>query len=221
METYEGKHGCDTCKYENMRAYDIPCSYCRYCTSICSTVSYWKPKENKEVAKNMTNYRDSMNKMKKGMRVKLYDEYGTIKAFDYTHLKVGIELDNDKDSDLCWADAGNVKIVDNDQFTKAWMKVVLNSVYGLPSTKNMDKNSIKNVIFKAPATIVFWNDGTKTVVKCEERDTYDPEKGLAMAIARKALGNKGNYYDIFEKWLPKENETPQENITDTIEDSNE
>lgn len=27
---------------------------------------------------------------------------------------------------------------------------------------------------------------------------------MAMAIARKALGNKGNYYNTFEKWLPKE-----------------
>lgn len=35
-------------------------------------------------------------------------------------------------------------------------------------------------------------------------DDFDPEKGLAMAIAKKALGNKGSYYDKFKKWLPKE-----------------
>lgn len=35
-------------------------------------------------------------------------------------------------------------------------------------------------------------------------DEFDPEKGLAMAIAKKALGNKGSYYDEFKKWLPKE-----------------
>lgn len=63
-------------------------------------------------------------------------------------------------------------------------------------------NIIQNVIFNDPATIVLWNDGTKTVVKRGKNDTYDPEKGLAMAIAKKALGNKGNYYDIFKKWLP-------------------
>lgn len=67
-------------------------------------------------------------------------------------------------------------------------------------------NIIQNVIFNDPATIVLWNDGTKTVVKRGENDTYDPEKGLAIAIAKKALGNKGNYYDIFKKWLPKEEE---------------
>lgn len=63
---------------------------------------------------------------------------------------------------------------------------------------------IRKVIFSNPATIILWADGSKTVVKCGEHDAYDPEKGLAMAIARKALGNKGNYYNTFEKWLPKE-----------------
>ena len=65
---------------------------------------------------------------------------------------------------------------------------------------------IKNVIHHDPATIVYWCDGTKTVVKCGENDIYDPEKGLAMAIAKKALGNEGNYYNQFKKWLPKEEE---------------
>ena len=63
---------------------------------------------------------------------------------------------------------------------------------------------IENVIFNDPATIVFWKDGTKTVVKCEN-ETYDPEKGLAMAIAKRTLGNKGNYYETFKKWLPDDN----------------
>lgn len=63
--------------------------------------------------------------------------------------------------------------------------------------------SIKNVIFNDPATIVFWADGTKTVVKAEN-EKFDPEKGLAMAISKKVLGNKGNYYETFKKWLPKE-----------------
>lgn len=62
---------------------------------------------------------------------------------------------------------------------------------------------IKNVIFNDPATIVFWNDGTKTVVKVQN-EKFDPEKGLAMAIAKKYFGNHGNYYNEFKKWLPVE-----------------
>ena len=65
------------------------------------------------------------------------------------------------------------------------------------------KGFIKNVIYNDPATIVFWSDGTKTVVKAKD-EPFDPEKGLAMAIAKKALGNEGNYYNVFKKWLPKE-----------------
>lgn len=59
--------------------------------------------------------------------------------------------------------------------------------------------SITKVIFNNPATIVFWSDGSKTVVKCENEE-FDPEKGLAMAISKKALGNKGNYFNVFKKW---------------------
>ena len=63
---------------------------------------------------------------------------------------------------------------------------------------------IKDVIFNEPATIILWADGTKTVVKCQEGEGYDPEKGMAMAISKKALGNKGNYCEVFKKWLPEE-----------------
>lgn len=60
---------------------------------------------------------------------------------------------------------------------------------------------IKRVIFQAPATIVFWADGTKTVVKCSKNDIYDAEKGLAMAVLKKYWG-KG-YYNRMKKLLPE------------------
>lgn len=67
--------------------------------------------------------------------------------------------------------------------------------------------SIKEVIFNPPATIVFWSDGTKTVVKADYGyDNYDPEKGIAMAISKKMLGdNKYEYYNVFKHWLKKWN----------------
>lgn len=70
--------------------------------------------------------------------------------------------------------------------------------------KGMYFRLIKKVIFNEPATIVFWADGTKTVVKCGEDDIWDPEKGLAMAVTKKFFGNEGFYYDIFKKWIPEE-----------------
>ena len=63
---------------------------------------------------------------------------------------------------------------------------------------------IKKVIFNDPATIVFWRDETKTVVKCQKDDKYDKMTGLAMAISKKAFGNKGRYYDIFKKWCEED-----------------
>ena len=62
--------------------------------------------------------------------------------------------------------------------------------------------SIEKVIFNNPATIVLWNDGTKTTVKCSERDEYSEEVGLAMAISKKAFGNKGNFNEVFKKYIP-------------------
>ena len=41
------------------------------------------------------------------------------------------------------------------------------------------------LILNPPATIVIWNDGTKTVVKCTDGDSYDPEKGVAICFMKK------------------------------------
>ena len=62
---------------------------------------------------------------------------------------------------------------------------------------------IENVIFNNPATIVFWKDGTKTIVKCrkDKGDVFSKETGLAMAIVKKLYGNKGKYNDILKKWV--------------------
>ena len=76
--------------------------------------------------------------------------------------------------------------------------------------------SITNVIFNPPATIVLWNDGTKTVVKTQNGEVFDPEKGLAMAISKKALGNKGNYFEQIKKWTEPYKEEKAEFENDII-----
>ena len=72
----------------------------------------------------------------------------------------------------------------------------LNSEFSLPE--------IKKVIFNDPVTVVLWMDGTKTVVRSQPGDYFDPEKGLTMAITKKAMGNNGSYYNEIKKWLPVE-----------------
>lgn len=66
---------------------------------------------------------------------------------------------------------------------------------------NMKSGSIKRVIFNPPATVVYWSDCTKTVVKCNVNDIFDPEKGLAMAIAKRCAGNTSAYYAEIRHWV--------------------
>lgn len=82
--------------------------------------------------------------------------------------------------------------------------------YSRQSTERAKKNDIvkfgmcsvciRKVIFNAPATVVLWSDGTKTVVKCEPNDIFDKEKGLAMAIVKKMAGNDSRFHKVFKQW---------------------
>lgn len=94
--------------------------------------------------------------------------------------------------------------MDIDKEMKMLAKAGLNKIFGAKNAERKTDMRIKKVIFNDPATVVLWEDGTKTIVKAGDHDVFDPEKGLAMAIAKKALGNKGNYYKVFKKWLPEE-----------------
>ena len=71
------------------------------------------------------------------------------------------------------------------------------------STSATNTAAIKDVIFAPPATIVYWSDGSKTVVKCSEKDVFAPEKGLAMAVAKRCGGNNGSYYKEIRNWAEK------------------
>ena len=72
------------------------------------------------------------------------------------------------------------------------------------SDKNNTEYKIKKVIFNKPATIIFWEDGTKTIVTCQKGDKYDKEKGLVMAIVKHFYGNKSKYNDIIKKFIDKD-----------------
>ena len=55
---------------------------------------------------------------------------------------------------------------------------------------------IDKVIFNPPATIVFWLDGTKTVVKCKEGEEFSEWAGIALCLAKKMYGP--NFHKIFK-----------------------
>ena len=62
-------------------------------------------------------------------------------------------------------------------------------------------NGIKNVIFSEPATIVFFNDGTKEVVKCSDDDEYNPAAGIAFCVMKRYFGK--DYHHELKKWMKK------------------
>lgn len=66
------------------------------------------------------------------------------------------------------------------------------------------ETKIKKVIFHKPATIVYWEDGTKTVVKCTKGDVYNYEMGIAMCMLKKIFGDSYRYFkkDV-KKWIPE------------------
>ena len=78
-----------------------------------------------------------------------------------------------------------------------YKKPILHHIYANNYLNFISNNipEVKKVIFNDPATIVYWKDGTKTVVKCQEGDNFDSEKGFAMAFLKKCWGNKGNFND--------------------------
>lgn len=99
--------------------------------------------------------------------------------------------------------------IDTDMIRKAFTLCDFNCINKnntrLKEEFDMDiRNNIKDVIFNGPATIIKWTDGTKTVVKCQD-GVPDPYFGMAMAIAKKVLGNKGNFNEVFKKWIKEEN----------------
>jgi hypothetical protein len=59
---------------------------------------------------------------------------------------------------------------------------------------------VSQVIFQdeLKTTIVIWSDGTKTVVKCMEEDTFVPEIGFAMAVTKKIFGDRGSYLKLIK-----------------------
>ena len=78
--------------------------------------------------------------------------------------------------------------------------VVPLSEIGKRKTNTLPK--IKKVIFNDPATIVLWDDGTKTIVKCSLDDTYSKWAGLAFCVCKKLMGD--DFHKAFKYWCKED-----------------
>lgn len=140
------------------------------------------------------------------MAGKLYDSNGKfIENIDQIELNLGeptkVTLSNGRT--LFFGGAEDVKVDPNNDWhiIKSRRDCLDMERYAEMAKDTLRTISIKRVIFNPPATIVYWSDCTKTVVKCNVNDIFDPEKGLAMAIAKRCVGNTGAYYAEIRHWV--------------------
>lgn len=54
------------------------------------------------------------------------------------------------------------------------------------------------IIYNPPATIVFWADGEKTVVKCSKTEEFNKYHGFCAALAKRVVGNNSQLTKIVE-----------------------
>ena len=70
----------------------------------------------------------------------------------------------------------------------AWAGVL----FGKPKNRNTENiaiPSVKRIVYNDPATIVFWQDRTKTVVKCMDGEPFEKYAGFCAALAKKVFGS--------------------------------
>ena len=180
-----------------------------------------KPSTNFSVYNALTGVKpDDIYKLEIGEFVinKLTNKIGKIKNVHICNKSLLVVYDGNRSEYLNFDDARGLdkkEEIDN-YFKRNIASSILNSHYGLAVSKDHFTNNIfeemskyqyrklpkiDKVIFNDPATIIFWKDGTKTVVKCHDRDYFDKEKGFAMACLKKVLGNCGHYYEEVKKWV--------------------
>ena len=110
--------------------------------------------------------------------------------------------------------------IDSDQIVHATMSVPAYGIYGLSNSKKhtVGGRSIpqlpKRIIFSGPKTIVFWHDGTKTIVSCAEDEEYDPYNAFCAAVVKKMFGTtsaaKSFLHKHSEYHAPKEKKSKPE-----------
>lgn len=67
----------------------------------------------------------------------------------------------------------------------------------------------KRIVYNPPATIVFWKDKTKTVVKCSEGEEYSEYFGFLAALGKKIFETNSEVNRIVNAYKPKPKEEPK------------
>lgn len=158
---------------------------------------------------------EKLNEIKDRLK-KFAEDFGCVVSVEYNALHdahwARVRIDNQYFYSISVDPGVNVENHVNAIIINALRKIRRNT------SVTTGKLEIKKVIFNNPCTIVLWADGDKTVVKCQDGEPFDPEKGLAMAIAKRTFGNSGGYYEEFKKWLPVDIKEFNEQVSDIIKE---
>ena len=176
---------CDSCAHKYSRPWNIHCDTCITGPEYEKPSNYerWISTKFDKIKEDiLMDYRDRIYVSVDGKRYEVINGSITERPGEQRLLKIECKEAYTPYNEYCKADA---------EITRK--RVTRTYADGIE-----EKFRIKKVIFNDPATIVLWEDGTKTVVKCENED-FDPEKGLSMAFTKKVLGNKGHYFETVKK----------------------
>lgn len=100
-------------------------------------------------------------------------------------------------------DLGSIQDAIN-EYIKQDCKITSNLCWTKPRPR------VKRAIFNPPATVILWDDGTKSVVKCQNGEPFDAEKGFVMAYLKKLLGNDNTFNKEITRWVDYEEPVDKE-----------
>lgn len=75
------------------------------------------------------------------------------------------------------------------------------TAYQIVQNTKRPNDGIKKVIFNKEkrTTCVIWNDGVKTIIKCNPADEWDEEKALALCYMKRVLGNRSSFNETLKR----------------------
>lgn len=155
-----------------------------------------------EMAKYNTR-REIMNKLKVGDKICTSSNLTTpleIAAFDYKHYRILVKThlsgEGYEKFSRFWVDPltitdpnVRIKVTYADYYA---MKREQKKAGQIPTPKKIIINEDSKV------TVVMWDDGTKTIVKCSEADQYDPYAAYCAAFAKKCYGTNSQLKKTIE-----------------------
>lgn len=80
------------------------------------------------------------------------------------------------------------------------MSKFINEILAKEKEKNDMPKSIEptKIFYQYPATVVWWNDGTKTTVRCMDGEPFSEYAGFAAALAKKMFGTNSAVHRIIK-----------------------